>query len=173
MRILLAAALVSGVVFSPAPSALQYVPAPEVRGPSPLALAMARRIERVNRRAPAREIVKAVTSAGRRYRIDPVFILAVAEVESSYRPGSVGRIGERGLMQIRRSTARALGLAWHDAFDVDANVDAGARYLAQHVRRYGDRRRAAARYNGGSRRYAERVMSRYYQLSLRLSGAAL
>ena len=166
--------MASAALLGPADAALcsPRMP-PAVAWRSPIEESIAARIAAVNRRAPADEIARAVMESGRDYGLDPLLILAVIEIESRYNPSAVGALKERGLMQIRRGTAKGLGLTWSDAFQVRANIDAGSRYLATHVEKYGDIYRAAARYNGGSREYARRVRMRYASIAVAVSGALL
>ncbi len=56
---------------------------------------------------------------------------AVATVESGYRPGAIGDVGEIGLMQVRPSTARMLGFAGTnlELADPATNIRYGVDYL--------------------------------------------
>ncbi|MFC5083361.1 lytic transglycosylase domain-containing protein [Microvirga arabica] len=58
---------------------------------------------------------------------------AVAQVESSYNPGSVGGVGEVGLMQIRPTTAAMLGYRGTLAglFEPETNIRYGVAYLGR------------------------------------------
>lgn len=123
---------------------------------------MTDRIETVNKKAPADRIARAILDASDRHRIDPLLVLSVIETESHYEPQAVGLAGERGLMQITRSTAKVLELPWEDAFTIERNIEAGSKYLAQHLRNNANA--GIARYNGGSRAYAEQVLARYQHL---------
>ena len=123
------------------------------------------RIRHVDPRAPATLIGRAIMRASVRTHIDPLLLAALIEQESGYRVHAVGRLGERGLAQIRHSTARSLGLPWSKAFSVRRNVDAGARYLALQLAK--DRKTAWALngYNGSGRPgYAAQVLGRYHHL---------
>lgn len=124
---------------------------------------MVTRIETVNDKAPAARIAQAVLNASERHRADPLLVLSVIETESTYNQGATGLSGERGLMQITKSTAKSLDLPWDSAFDIERNVEAGVRYLAGHVRRIGNKP-ALTRYNGGGQGYAAHVMSRYREI---------
>lgn len=65
--------------------------------------------------------------------LDPLLVLALIEVESSFDPGAVSSAGAIGLMQLLEDTMRAevarSGLGSADARDPAANVEAGVRYL--------------------------------------------
>ena len=110
---------------------------------------MIQRIIRINRKSPAEMIVDAVLRWSERFEVSPVLVLAVIEQESHYNIWAVGPYGERGLMQISKSTAPRLGLSWNQAFDVDKNIEAGVKYLSWHLAKFGNERKALVRYNGG------------------------
>ena len=93
-------------------------------------------------------IREALTGAALRHQLDPDLLLAVAETESGLRPDAVSPRGARGLMQLMPGTAGRLGLT--DPFDLDANADAGARYLKEQLGRFGGNvALALAAYNAG------------------------
>ena len=118
-------------------------------------------IKQVNRHAPAEAIAAAIITSATLHQVDPYLIMAQMEIESHFNPQAVGAAGERGLMQIRQKTAKDLGLSWENAHDILLNVEAGTRYMATHLRKYGDTERALSRYNGGSKQYAAAVKARY------------
>lgn len=169
MRLLLGVLLLASISQSPARERVEI----GVCSPGPLRVALIRYIAAKNPRAPAVDIVEAVLRASERFSIDPLYLTAIIEQESAYRPTATGSLGERGLMQIRQSTARILGLAWRDAYHIERNVMAGAKYVARHIDTYGSIWKAASRYNGGSRKYANEVSRRYHRLSVTLSGVSL
>lgn len=89
-----------------------------------------------------------IAQAARRHGISEALALAVARAESSLDAHAISRTGAMGVMQLMPGTAQWLGV--DDAFDPQQNTDAGARYLAQLLRRYrGDRTRALCAYNLG------------------------
>ena len=57
-------------------------------------------------KSQAREISNAIVNAAEEYDLDPVFLMAVTQNESSFNPSKVGTVGEIGLMQILPSTAK-------------------------------------------------------------------
>jgi soluble lytic murein transglycosylase-like protein len=96
-----------------------------------------------------------VAQSARRNGVPDSFALAVARAESSLHAHAISRTGAMGLMQLMPGTAAWLGVA--DAFDPEQNTDAGTRYLAQLLRRYGgDPVRALAAYNLGPGRVPTR-----------------
>lgn len=83
----------------------------------------------------ARELSRAIAEASYEFGVDPFLILAMVEVESRYNTMAVGTVGERGLMQIRPTTARGIvpqKAAEHDCdlHAIACNILVGARYLA-------------------------------------------
>jgi soluble lytic murein transglycosylase-like protein len=89
-------------------------------------------------------------------KLDPLFVLAVIEVESGWDVDARSNRGARGLMQLRPSTFRDLAeqgeLASTDVTDPVANVQAGVRYLGKlhHAFRRSDT--ALMAYNAGPHR---------------------
>ena len=91
-----------------------------------------------------------ISESARRHGIDPALIGAVMYQESRGNPRAVSTAGAIGLMQIMPRTGRAVcGLTREHLFDIRANIDCGARYLASIFRRTGDLRYTAAQYYGG------------------------
>lgn len=67
----------------------------------------------------AAEITRTVIQESVKYKLDPVFVLAIIKTESKFNPVALGRHGEIGLMQIKPSTAQwmaeKIGLEWKGA----------------------------------------------------------
>jgi soluble lytic murein transglycosylase-like protein len=155
------------------------LPAGHVRGYVPdevleeLELAAARTA--VSATAGAEEIRRLAVDAARRHGLDPDLVVAVAAVESAFRPTAVSPKGAQGVMQLMPGTARDLGVL--DPLDPAANVDAGTRYLRDLLARFdGDLPKALAAYNAGpgavarhqgvppyreTRDYVKKVLRRY------------
>lgn len=95
----------------------------------------------------------AVATAAERHGLDPKLLHALVAVESAYRVDAVSHAGAAGLTQLMPATARDLGV--RDRFDADANLLAGADYLARQLLRFGDVRLALAAYNAGPGRVAQ------------------
>lgn len=116
-----------------------------------------------------------IERSARRHRVDALLLASVMETESRFDADAVSPKGAVGLMQVMPSTARRLGI--HDPGDPSRNVEAGARYLSQLLRRFDqDVVLALAAYNAGpgkveryggvppyreTRTYVERVLNRY------------
>lgn len=93
-------------------------------------------------------IERAIRSAADRHGIAPDLLRAVVRAESNFDPRAVSAKGAMGLMQLMPETARELGVT--RPFDIQQNVDGGARYLKRLIERYGgDLRLALTAYNAG------------------------
>src|ERR1700685_3916064 len=91
------------------------------------------------------EVINAVSS---RHHLDPDLINSVIHAESGFNPKAVSPKGAQGLMQLMPDTASKLGVP--DAFDPQANVEGGTRYLRELLERYNfDLVKALAAYNAG------------------------
>ena len=97
-------------------------------------------------RAAPEEVVRLIQESSARYAVPPAVVEAVAWQESRFNHAAVSPKGARGVMQLLPKTASDLGV---DPSDLRGNIDGGAAYLAQQLRRYGDLRLALAAYNAG------------------------
>jgi len=89
-----------------------------------------------------------VNGAGQRHQIDPDFINSVIRAESGFNNRAVSKKGAQGLMQLMPGTASQLGVS--NAFDPNANVDGGTKYLRELLEKYNyDVPKALAAYNAG------------------------
>lgn len=84
--------------------------------------------------------------------VPPSLALAVARIESNFRPHAKSPAGARGVMQIMPATARGeFGVEAHRLWDVRTNVRLGVAFLERLYRMYGRRwDLALSHYNGGS-----------------------
>lgn len=97
--------------------------------------------------AAPEEVVRLIHEASARHAVPPAVVEAVAWQESRFNHAAVSSKGARGVMQLLPKTASDLGV---DPDDLKGNIDGGAAYLAQQLRRYGgDLRLALAAYNAG------------------------
>jgi hypothetical protein len=100
---------------------------------------------------PPRDLNEVVNSASGKYRLDPDLVNSVIKAESGFNVRAVSPKGAQGLMQLMPETASQLGVP--NAFDPEANVEGGTRYLRELLERYNfDLIRALAAYNAGTRR---------------------
>ncbi len=89
-----------------------------------------------------------VNSASGRYRLDPDLVNSVIKAESGFNARAVSPKGAQGLMQLMPGTASQLGVP--NAFDPQANVEGGTKYLRELLERYNfDLVKALAAYNAG------------------------
>jgi hypothetical protein len=89
-------------------------------------------------------------------RIDPLLVVALIHVESSFDPSALSVAGARGLMQLREPTLRRelqrAGLPHLDVHDPVTNVRAGVRYLRRLLDAFGREEVALMAYNAGPNR---------------------
>lgn len=81
--------------------------------------------------------------------IDPRLAVALAFNESGLRQNKIGDAGEIGIMQIKPSTAKLVGFEKKQIMELDANIDAGLKYLKQNIDRFKDPVLGAMAYNTG------------------------
>ncbi|MGD9365284.1 MAG: lytic transglycosylase domain-containing protein [Desulfobacteraceae bacterium] len=94
------------------------------------------------------QILASIDGAAKRYDLPKALIKAVVRAESGYRVRAVSPAGAQGLMQLMPATARELGV--EDPFDIDQNIDGGAKYLRQMLDRFNnDIKLALSAYNAG------------------------
>src|SRR5271154_757483 len=97
------------------------------------------------------DLNQVVETASGTYRLDPDLVNSVIWAESGFNVRAVSPKGAQGLMQLMPQTASQLGV--RNAFDPQANVEAGTRYLRELLERYDfDLIKALAAYNAGPER---------------------
>jgi soluble lytic murein transglycosylase-like protein len=100
---------------------------------------------------PKANLSEVVNEASGRYRLDPDLVNSVIKAESGFNVRAVSPKGARGLMQLMPGTASQLGVP--NAFDAQANVDGGTKYLRELLEKYNfDLVKALAAYNAGPQR---------------------
>jgi soluble lytic murein transglycosylase-like protein len=106
-------------------------------------------------------VAEVVVSEARLADLDPLLVLALIGVESSFDPRAVSSAGAVGLMQLREPTMRRevarSRLPSADRRDPVANVQAGVRYLRRLVDAFGDLDLALMAYNAGPARVREHL----------------
>lgn len=96
---------------------------------------------------PPAEVAQAIAESAGRHGVSAPLLTEMAWQESHFNSRAVSRKGALGVMQLLPETAARLGV---DPLDVRANIDGGAAYIAQLIRRFnGDLRLALAAYNAG------------------------
>ena len=82
------------------------------------------------------------------YRVDPVLVRAVIQVESDFNPACVSKAGAQGLMQLMPGTAKRYGVK--DPHDPAQNIRGGVHYLRDLLEMFrDDLTRTLAAYNAG------------------------
>ncbi len=140
---------------APDPPASESGTSDEAKSKAPLLANYARNgapISRPNFPAPGSlDLHEVVNAASGRYRLDPDLVNSVIKAESGFNVRAVSPKGAQGLMQLMPGTASQLGVP--NAFDPQANVDGGTRYLRELLERYNfDLVKALAAYNAGPQR---------------------
>jgi hypothetical protein len=89
-----------------------------------------------------------IVEAARKFDVDAALVSAVIKAESDFNPREVSNKGARGLMQLMPATAERFGVT--NAFDPEANIYAGTRYLRWLLQTFdGNADLAVAAYNAG------------------------
>lgn len=107
-----------------------------------------------------------IESASEEFGVDADLIQAVIEVESMYRAKATSKVGARGLMQVKPSTAEwiagkmRLPYAGADTlYDAETSVRIGTAYLAYLTKKFGDVGHAVMAYNLGPTALTIRIMN--------------
>ena len=95
----------------------------------------------------AKTIEEKVVYYARKYGLPVRIFKELVRAESNFNPKAVSRKGAMGLCQLMPETAKRLGVK--DPFDVDENLNAGAKLLKELYRKYGNWKLALAAYNAG------------------------
>ncbi|KMQ50119.1 Lytic transglycosylase catalytic [Chitinispirillum alkaliphilum] len=137
------------------------------------------------------QLTEVVLTNSRQFGYDPVLLLAVIAVESSFNPHALGRYrsgtlsGALGLMQIKHSTALEIAgflgiedLAPEDLFDPEINLVIGTAYLTRLISQFQSFKLGLLAYNQGQGtirrtlfrreplyiRYYEKVLKHYFEM---------
>ena len=100
------------------------------------------------------EISKIIISESYKSKsVKPEIALAVAEIESSFRPDVISPKGAVGVMQIMPLTAKSVfNVPRYQLFDPEVNIRLGVQFLDQLIEKYdGEIHFALSHYNGGSK----------------------
>jgi len=111
-------------------------------------------------------VVRAAHRAADEVGLDPLLVLAVIAIESSFNPLAESSVGAKGLMQIipKYHQAKLSELGGDQAvLDPEANIHVGTRILQEYVDRRGTLEGGLQYYNGaladGSAQYAQKVFA--------------
>lgn len=113
-------------------------------------------------------IAKTIQEESKKYSLDPMLVLAVIKVESSFQHLAVSPVGARGLMQIRPFVANAIApevdlTPWHGIKSLDdpvLNIKIGVFYLSRLKKRFRDMKLALTAYNWGPTKIGYRLKRR-------------
>jgi soluble lytic murein transglycosylase-like protein len=115
---------------------------------TPMDHPVAQNVSLVDWKKRADALAGLIESTAQRRAVHPALLKAVVAAESAFDAHAVSRAGAQGLMQLLPQTARRYGVA--DPFDPAANLDGGARYLSDLLKRYHNNLALAlAAYNAG------------------------
>lgn len=130
-------------------------------------------------RVALRPILATAESTGRKLGLDPLLLVAVIAVESSFNPFAESGVGAQGLMQVipRFHMDKIGDDAGEDAlFDPLTNIRVGAMVLKEGLQRTGSLQAALQYYGGASNdaqaRYANKVLSMQSRLAVAARGSA-
>ncbi|MBU3626719.1 lytic transglycosylase domain-containing protein [Polynucleobacter sp. JS-Safj-400b-B2] len=90
-----------------------------------------------------------IRKAAKEVGMEPALLHAVVAIESNYNASALSNKGARGLTQVLPGTATEVGVHPDYLWNSASSSTAGARYLAQQWRTFGDWRLALAAYNAG------------------------
>jgi hypothetical protein len=94
------------------------------------------------------DLQQLIISASRKYNLNPDLLSALISQESNYKPGAISKAGAQGLTQLMPDTAKQYGV--DNPFDASQNIEGGAHYLADLLKRYNNNIASAlAAYNEG------------------------
>jgi soluble lytic murein transglycosylase-like protein len=152
-----AASIIANKIFNrfptPSLSAVQKKERPASAGPNGQAIDLASKsVPKIQHQPPVlterQMIEKSVRKAAAKYNLSPRLLRAIIRAESNFEVAAVSRAGAKGLMQLMPATAKDMGVT--DIFDIEQNIDGGAKYMRQMLNRFGGNiRKALAAYNAG------------------------
>lgn len=170
-----AGALLMGAAPPEAPYSLACTPSVVLEKAEPDAVQQAL-TEHLSRRffittAVTERIVAAAHESAREVGLDPLLLLAVISIESSFNPTAESVMGAKGLMQIiPKYHVKKLEAAGGEdvVFDPESNIHVGTRILQEYVYRTGTLEAGLQFYNGAwrdaSANYARKVLAERHRL---------
>jgi len=117
-------------------------------------------------------LVQTAYKAGQDMKVDPLLLLAVMAIESSYNPFAESSMGAQGLMQVMTSVHRAKFAPYGKDGPLNpvANIQVGASILKECIGRRGSVRAGLACYNGATDTagsgYADKVLAERRRLAV-------
>jgi soluble lytic murein transglycosylase-like protein len=100
-----------------------------------------------------------IFTESKKYKYDPMFILAIILTESSFKKGQKSNMGARGLMQLMpfvgADVSSRTGIEWQGTntlYEPDANIKLGMQHLFEQILKFKDIKKAILAYNIGETR---------------------
>ena len=130
-------------------------------------------------------LANVIFTESKKYKYDPMFILAIILTESSFKKGQKSNMGARGLMQLMpfvgADVSSRTGVKWlgtNTLYEPDANVKLGMQHLFEQILKFKDIKKAILAYNIGEtklrsmmrknkplpKKYLNKVMENYKML---------
>ncbi len=104
-------------------------------------------------------LAEVIYTESKRYRYDPMFVMAIILTESSFRKRQTSSVGARGLMQVvpfvGADLAPRAGVNWEGSetlFEPETNIRLGTFHLFEQILEFGDLQKAIVAYNVGETR---------------------
>lgn len=105
------------------------------------------------------ELTEVIFDESKKYKYDPMFVLAIILTESSFKKGQKSYVGARGLMQVvpfvGKDLADRTGVEWEGSqtlFKPQTNIKLGTFHLFEQILKFGDVKKALMAYNIGETR---------------------
>jgi len=132
-----------------------------------------------------RRLADVIYKESKRYKYDPMFVMAIILTESTFKRGQKSVTGARGLMQVAPFVGKDLAtrsdVEWEGSmtlFEPEANIKLGTLHLFEQILKFGDVKQALMAYNVGEtrlrglirqnkplpRKYLNRVLDNYKML---------
>jgi len=70
-----------------------------------------------------------IRAAAQRFELNPQLLQAMMRAESAFEARAVSHKGARGVLQLMPATAERFGVATHELFNPERNIEAASRYL--------------------------------------------
>ena len=105
------------------------------------------------------KLTDVIYTESKKYKYDPMFILAIILTESSFKKGQTSSLGASGLMQVMpfigADVSPRAGVNWEGTstlFEPEANIKLGMHHLFEQVLKFNDIKKAIMAYNLGETR---------------------
>ena len=98
--------------------------------------------------------------SGKKHKIDPKVLMALAQRESNFRSKATSRYGYKGIMQCSAAFAKAHGYKTADLYQADISIEIAAKYLRKMKNKHETYSKAIACFVCGSGAVARGVHSR-------------